>query len=184
MEKEASVKTRPKKEGWGWPANTRKAHYFVESRSLCGRWLFFGELENFSHNSPSNCLPCRRKREKLESVKAKKQDRARRKFQRMEQGYQGSSPLPPSYSLKGPRERSSCKDFDKFGSSFEDNHCQKCDRYRDCVREYAKKVIERRLERCPWRCPLCKRQCGGVKGHKGEHQCPRHYKGKKRRPTS
>jgi len=34
-----------------------------------------------------------------------------------------------------------------------------------------------KVERCPWKCPLCENQCGGVKDHRGKHQCPRHYKG-------
>ncbi|GAG83329.1 unnamed protein product, partial [marine sediment metagenome] len=24
--------------GWGFPANSRKAHYFVDKCSLCGKW--------------------------------------------------------------------------------------------------------------------------------------------------
>lgn len=30
--------------GWGWPMNSRKAHWFHQgdNQSLCGRWLFLG----------------------------------------------------------------------------------------------------------------------------------------------
>ena len=30
------------KKGWNWLINSRKQHYFVEGRSLCGRWLCLG----------------------------------------------------------------------------------------------------------------------------------------------
>lgn len=32
---------------------------------------------------------------------------------------------------------------------------------------------------CPWLCPICGTQCGGVAGHKGKHQCRNHYKPKR-----
>ena len=28
--------------------------------------------------------------------------------------------------------------------------------------------------RCKWRCPFCGRRCGGIVGHKGNHQCAEH----------
>lgn len=31
-------------EGWGFPQRSRKAHYFVNGRSLCGKWTFFGKV--------------------------------------------------------------------------------------------------------------------------------------------
>jgi len=47
--------------GWGFPANSRKAHYFnTDKRSLCGKWLFFGELEDSNDNSPDNCTACKK----------------------------------------------------------------------------------------------------------------------------
>jgi hypothetical protein len=49
-----------KREGWGFPSNSRKAHYFVGVRSLCMSWLFFGELETGNDNSPDNCMECKR----------------------------------------------------------------------------------------------------------------------------
>ncbi|RLI41370.1 hypothetical protein DRO59_07110 [Candidatus Bathyarchaeota archaeon] len=48
------------KEGWGFPLNSRKAHYFVNGRSLCGKWLFFGELEQGNDGSPDNCAVCKK----------------------------------------------------------------------------------------------------------------------------
>ena len=33
------------KEGWAWHSNSGKAHYFKDKRSLCGKWMFFGELK-------------------------------------------------------------------------------------------------------------------------------------------
>jgi len=39
--------------------NASKWHYFVESRSLCGRWMCFGtELSDEAHDSPDNCKAC------------------------------------------------------------------------------------------------------------------------------
>ena len=60
--------------GWGWPTSSRKAHYFKEARSLCGRWLqvapFGGgvvpiEAGADAAPSPSDCAPCTRKLAKL-----------------------------------------------------------------------------------------------------------------------
>ena len=48
------------REGWGWPLSSRKAHYFVDGSSLCGRWMFFGSLEQGNDNSPDNCAPCKK----------------------------------------------------------------------------------------------------------------------------
>ena len=59
-----SYQEKTKEEGWGFPSNSRKAHYFVGVRSLCGRWLFFGSLELGNDDSPDNCLACRRKLKK------------------------------------------------------------------------------------------------------------------------
>lgn len=49
-----------KNEGWWWPVNSRKAHYMVAGRSLCGQWLVLGrpELEQNNDNSPDNCRAC------------------------------------------------------------------------------------------------------------------------------
>jgi len=53
-------KKKVAKEGWGWPANSRKAHYFVDGLSLCGRWGYFGEVEQGNDDSPDNCAVCKR----------------------------------------------------------------------------------------------------------------------------
>lgn len=47
-------------EGWGWPTNSRKAHYFREgeSRSVCGKWLYFGTRELPELPSPDDCAAC------------------------------------------------------------------------------------------------------------------------------
>lgn len=50
-------------EGWGFPLASRKAHYFRDARSLCGKWLFTGRLEppeNTWKTGPDDCVPCRR----------------------------------------------------------------------------------------------------------------------------
>ncbi len=60
-----------KQEGWTWLVNSRKWHYFRNSRSLCGKFMLLGsmldELVQGNNNSPDNCLICRRKREKEET---------------------------------------------------------------------------------------------------------------------
>lgn len=45
-------------EGWGWPRNSRKAHYFCGRRSLCGRWAYTGPLEQGNDQHPDNCRAC------------------------------------------------------------------------------------------------------------------------------
>jgi len=51
-------------QGWFWPFNSKKAHYFAEpdnKRSLCGRWMRLGgpeQLEDNGHTSPDNCALC------------------------------------------------------------------------------------------------------------------------------
>ena len=49
-------------EGWGFPDASMKAHYSVDGRSLCRRWLWLGgELEPAEEESPDDCLQCTRK---------------------------------------------------------------------------------------------------------------------------
>ena len=49
-------------EGRGWPLLSRKAHYFVGTRSLCGKWGFYaGRLEEGSDGSPDDCAECSRR---------------------------------------------------------------------------------------------------------------------------
>ncbi len=54
-------------EGWHWPANAKKAHYFEGGRSLCGRWLFFGfqeqSQERGDESGHDDCRPCWKKAE-------------------------------------------------------------------------------------------------------------------------
>lgn len=49
--------------GWGFPDQSRKAHYFVDSMALCGRWWFRGTLtpNQSEAKSPDDCAACRRK---------------------------------------------------------------------------------------------------------------------------
>lgn len=56
------------REGWGFPAQSRKAHYFVikagdsVGMSLCGRWGFYGgATEQGKDDSPDNCAECKRR---------------------------------------------------------------------------------------------------------------------------
>lgn len=50
------------KEGWGFPSSSRKAHYFVDMMSLCGKYGFYrGLLEQGNDKSPDNCIQCQKK---------------------------------------------------------------------------------------------------------------------------
>jgi hypothetical protein len=60
-----------KEEGWGFPALSKKAHYFVGSRSLCNRWLFFGNLEGDDETSSDDCTTCTRQLAKRKAAKEK-----------------------------------------------------------------------------------------------------------------
>lgn len=56
--------------GWAWPSNSRKAHYFVNGRSLCGRWGFLGQNGDSNQGTgskvgPDDCVACWRKATKL-----------------------------------------------------------------------------------------------------------------------
>lgn len=57
-------------EGWAWPPNCRKAHYFINNRSLCGKWSFFGRkmLDN-GKDSSNDCKACSRKIKKLREAR-------------------------------------------------------------------------------------------------------------------
>lgn len=55
--------------GWGFPLKANRAHYFVGGRSLCKRWLYFGDLEDAHHDHPDNCLACMHKRNLMEASK-------------------------------------------------------------------------------------------------------------------
>ena len=60
-ERERQAKAR----GWGWPGNSRKAHYFVNGRSLCSKWMYFGDLYDENDDYTRNCAACKRKVKKL-----------------------------------------------------------------------------------------------------------------------
>ena len=57
--------------GWGWPADAKKAHYFILkygeqwNTSLCDRWAYGGNLEDSNDDSPDNCKACLRKLKKM-----------------------------------------------------------------------------------------------------------------------
>jgi hypothetical protein len=52
-------------EGWGFPGRSQKAHYFVHTDALCGKWGFYvGPLEIGNDGSPDNCAECKRRKAK------------------------------------------------------------------------------------------------------------------------
>ena len=55
------------KEGWSWLFNSKVEHYFVEGKSLCGKWgiLGYGDCAEHSNN------PCANNKKKLEKRKQK-----------------------------------------------------------------------------------------------------------------
>ncbi len=65
------------KQGWAFVLGigfaTKKAHYIGEDhRSLCGRYLWFGYVEEGKDNSPDNCAECKRRLKKLKEKKVTK----------------------------------------------------------------------------------------------------------------
>ncbi|ELD0485488.1 hypothetical protein QUQ58_002004 [Escherichia coli] len=58
--------------GWGRPARSKKYHYFAENEvtSICRRWMYFGEREPDSFESPDDCAVCRRKLNKKNEQEA------------------------------------------------------------------------------------------------------------------
>jgi len=54
-----------KKEGWSWLINSSRDHYFVEGRSLCGKWgvLGYGDCNDVPTVNPP-CATCRKKLER------------------------------------------------------------------------------------------------------------------------
>lgn len=58
------------KEGWTWLLNSRKEHYFVEGRSLCGKWMYLGRSDDLEEKAPHNaCVMCKKKLEKRKGRK-------------------------------------------------------------------------------------------------------------------
>lgn len=43
--------------GWGWPLNAKAPHFFVSGRSLCGRWMYYGPLED-ARSVDGDCKAC------------------------------------------------------------------------------------------------------------------------------
>jgi hypothetical protein len=58
--------TPPAAKGWGWPGASKKAHYFVDGRSLCMKWMFFGDVSDkeAGEPGPDDCAMCRRRYDK------------------------------------------------------------------------------------------------------------------------
>ncbi len=52
--------------GWAFPLGHRKAHYFVDTRSLCRKWGFYSGPLQADDGTPSkdDCAECRRRFEK------------------------------------------------------------------------------------------------------------------------
>lgn len=56
-------------EGWAMPlvvvgTPPTKFHYFIDNRSLCGKWLILGRVHvapSRDDDDPGNCAECRRK---------------------------------------------------------------------------------------------------------------------------
>ena len=47
------------------------------------------------------------------------------------------------------------------------------------MNSYMRRNLPRELyywihNQCPFICPICGNRCGGIKDHKGKHQCPKH----------
>lgn len=55
-------------EGWIKLINAKQWHYFVDSRSLCGRWMYLGADINLEPDDgkehPSDCKMCSKKLKK------------------------------------------------------------------------------------------------------------------------
>jgi hypothetical protein len=58
-------------QGWGWPLNSAKAHYFLKGdiRSICMKWAFGGTRTDDNHKSVDNCKECMKRREKMTAGK-------------------------------------------------------------------------------------------------------------------
>lgn len=53
------------KQGWGFPTQSRRAHWFSAGRSLCGKWGYLGDLTKSQGVSekpgPDDCTECHRR---------------------------------------------------------------------------------------------------------------------------
>lgn len=61
-----------KDRGWGWPANAKKWHYFVGSESLCGNWIYGGDVygNEARYHESDLCKKCRRELQILKTEEA------------------------------------------------------------------------------------------------------------------
>lgn len=61
-------------EGWGFPGLSRKAHYFDGGRSICGKWLYMGNLDinqtTGDKPGPDDCRECHRRLLKRKAMAA------------------------------------------------------------------------------------------------------------------
>jgi len=57
-------------EGWVLLDNSRRAHYFRDGMSLCGKWAYLGTVyeEDTGVGSPDDCRRCGVKRDKERST--------------------------------------------------------------------------------------------------------------------
>lgn len=76
MNGQAGNDERPQegKRGWNYLVNSPKWHYFVDARSLCGRWLGLGlsghDDDPLSDDHPQNCAACMKKVAKMRAKTA------------------------------------------------------------------------------------------------------------------
>lgn len=56
------------KEGWSWLFNSKVEHYFVEGKSLCGKWgiLGYGDCAEHTNNPCATCMKKLEKRKQKE----------------------------------------------------------------------------------------------------------------------
>lgn len=57
--------------GWNWLINSRVEHYFVEGRSLCGRWMIFAPDTGIEDAPGNYCMACLKKLAKRRADKVK-----------------------------------------------------------------------------------------------------------------
>lgn len=60
------------RKGWGFPGSSRKAHYFNDDWvSLCGKWMFTGDVDNVEDAHPQNCAACQKMKKTLDKREQK-----------------------------------------------------------------------------------------------------------------
>lgn len=64
------MKVKKRIEGFWWPLNSNKAHYFQAGRSLCGKWGHFG-LPEFMEIAPNETVVCKACAKKLKKIAEK-----------------------------------------------------------------------------------------------------------------